>query len=37
MLAGCGHAPHAEQPETVLETMARFIARLDRYRTYTSP
>jgi pimeloyl-ACP methyl ester carboxylesterase len=25
MLAGCGHAPHAEQPEIVLAAMARFI------------
>jgi pimeloyl-ACP methyl ester carboxylesterase len=28
MLAGCGHAPHAEQPEIVLAAMARFIGAL---------
>lgn len=28
MLAGCGHAPHAEQPEIVLPAMVRFIATL---------
>jgi pimeloyl-ACP methyl ester carboxylesterase len=28
MLAGCGHAPHAEQPEIVLEAMAGFIGGL---------
>ena len=27
MLAGCGHAPHAEQPEIVRAAMAEFIAR----------
>jgi pimeloyl-ACP methyl ester carboxylesterase len=28
MLAGCGHAPHAEQAEIVLAAMARFIGAL---------
>jgi pimeloyl-ACP methyl ester carboxylesterase len=28
MLAGCGHAPHAEQPELVLAAMAGFIGAL---------
>jgi pimeloyl-ACP methyl ester carboxylesterase len=28
MLPRCGHAPHAEQPDVVLGTMARFIAAL---------
>jgi hypothetical protein len=28
MLAGCGHAPHAEQPEIVLVAMSRFIGAL---------
>ena len=28
MLADCGHAPHAEQSEIVLATMARFIGAL---------
>jgi len=28
MLQGCGHAPHAERPEEVLDVMARFIAAL---------
>jgi pimeloyl-ACP methyl ester carboxylesterase len=28
MLAGCGHAPHAEQPEIVLAAMAGFIGAL---------
>jgi pimeloyl-ACP methyl ester carboxylesterase len=26
VLAGCGHAPHAEEPEVVLDGMARFVA-----------
>jgi pimeloyl-ACP methyl ester carboxylesterase len=30
MLAGCGHAPHAEQPEIVLEAMEGFIGALPR-------
>jgi pimeloyl-ACP methyl ester carboxylesterase len=28
VLAGCGHAPHVEEPEVVLDGMARFIAGL---------
>jgi len=28
VLAGCGHAPHADRPEEVLDAMARFIAAL---------
>jgi pimeloyl-ACP methyl ester carboxylesterase len=27
-LQGCGHAPHAERPEEVLDAMARFVAAL---------
>jgi pimeloyl-ACP methyl ester carboxylesterase len=30
MLASCGHAPHAEQPEVVLAAMARFIGAQSR-------
>jgi pimeloyl-ACP methyl ester carboxylesterase len=28
MLLGCGHTPHAERPEEVLDVMAQFIAAL---------
>jgi hypothetical protein len=28
MLAGCGHAPHAEQSEIVLAAMVQFIGAL---------
>jgi pimeloyl-ACP methyl ester carboxylesterase len=27
-LQGCGHAPHAERPEEVLDAIARFVAAL---------
>ncbi|MFN3548733.1 MAG: alpha/beta fold hydrolase [Mesorhizobium sp.] len=30
MLDGCGHAPHAEQPDRTLELIADYLARLDR-------
>ena len=28
VLPGCGHAPHAERPEEVLDAMARFVEAL---------
>jgi pimeloyl-ACP methyl ester carboxylesterase len=32
-LKGCGHAPHAERPEEVLDAMARFVAALSAEST----
>jgi pimeloyl-ACP methyl ester carboxylesterase len=38
-LAGCGHAPHAERPDEVLDTMTRFVAALSPLQgsTHDSP
>ena len=30
ILAGCGHAPHLEQPERTLNTVTEFVRRLER-------
>ena len=30
LMQGCGHAPHRDRPDEVIETIADFLARLDR-------